>query len=288
MAAGTGTEAYYRRRAREYDRVYDKPERQADLAVLRTRVASLLAGRRVLEVAAGTGWWTDVYADGARRVLATDVNPETLAVAATRRRWPASVRFARCDAFEAAGLEGDFDAVFAGFFWSHVPLHRLDGLLAALTGRVRQPKGGPHDQPPGDPGDARDARDARRADPHDEPPGDPGDARRAHPHDEHPAGESGPDPGGRPPGRLVFIDNRYVAGSNHPITRTDEEGNTYQRRRLGDGSEWEVLKGFPTAAQVEARLAGPGAAIAVTVEELDYYWLAVCDLPASGTTPAGA
>lgn len=264
MAAGTGTEAYYRRRAREYDRVYDKPERQADLAILRTRVASLLAGRRVLEVAAGTGWWTDVYADGARRVLATDVNPETLAVAATRRRWPASVRSAPCDAFEAAGLEGDFDAVFAGFFWSHVPLHRLDGLLAALTGRVRQPEGGPHD----------------------EPPGDPGDARRAGPHDEHPAGESGPDPGGRPPGRLVFIDNRYVPGSNHPITRTDEEGNTYQRRRLEDGSEWEVLKGFPTAAQVEARLTRPGAA--VTVEELDSYWLAVCDLPASGTTPAGA
>lgn len=248
MAAGTGTEAYYRRRAREYDRVYDRPERQADLAVLRTRVASLLAGRRVLEIAAGTGWWTDVYADGARRVLATDVNPETLAVATARRGWPASVRFAPCDAFEAAGLDGDFDAVFAGFFWSHVPLHRLDGLVAGLAGRLGE----------------------------------------ADPHDEHPAGESGPDPGGRPPGRLVFIDNRYVAGSNHPITRTDEEGNTYQRRRLGDGSEWEVLKGFPTAAQVEARLAGPGAAVAVTVEELDYYWLAVCDLPASGTTPAGA
>jgi protein-L-isoaspartate O-methyltransferase len=75
MTAGTGTETYYRRRAAEYDRVYDKLERQEDLESLRTQVASLLAGRRVLEVAAGTGWWTAVYADGAARVVATDVNP---------------------------------------------------------------------------------------------------------------------------------------------------------------------------------------------------------------------
>ncbi len=45
---------YYARRAAEYDRVYDLPYWQHDLAVLRGLVARLFAGRRVLEVACGT------------------------------------------------------------------------------------------------------------------------------------------------------------------------------------------------------------------------------------------
>ena len=45
---------YYQQRAPEYDEVYAKPERQADLAELRRLLPPLVAGRRVLEIAAGT------------------------------------------------------------------------------------------------------------------------------------------------------------------------------------------------------------------------------------------
>jgi hypothetical protein len=50
----TGTEEYYQARAHEYDAVYEKPERQADLARLRAWLPPVLDGRQVLEVAAGT------------------------------------------------------------------------------------------------------------------------------------------------------------------------------------------------------------------------------------------
>jgi hypothetical protein len=73
---------------------------------------------------------------------------------------------------------------------------------------------------------------------------------------------------------VVFLDNRYVEGSNHPVTRTDAEGNTYQRRRLADGSEWEVLKNFPS--EDELRLALEPHALAITLSEWRYYWGAVC------------
>ena len=53
---------YYRQRAAEYDEVYRKPERQADLARLRQLLPPLVAGKRVLEIAAGTGYWTEVLA----------------------------------------------------------------------------------------------------------------------------------------------------------------------------------------------------------------------------------
>jgi uncharacterized protein (TIGR01244 family) len=57
--------AYYARRAREYDQVYAKPERQADIHALEALLPGLFTGRRVLELAGGrrmpprgrpTGW----------------------------------------------------------------------------------------------------------------------------------------------------------------------------------------------------------------------------------------
>ncbi|MDB5865909.1 MAG: hypothetical protein JWO70_3715, partial [Betaproteobacteria bacterium] len=43
--------AYYAARAGEYERVYDKPERQADLARLRDLIPGYFVDRRVLEIA---------------------------------------------------------------------------------------------------------------------------------------------------------------------------------------------------------------------------------------------
>jgi SAM-dependent methyltransferase len=132
----TGTEEYYRARAHEYDAVYDKPDRQADLAELRTGLPELLAGRHVLEVAAGTGYWTDVYADAAASVTATDVNRATLDVARHRRTWPSTVRFVEVDAFELRRVEGTLDATMVGYFWSHLPLDRLEEFLVGLADRL--------------------------------------------------------------------------------------------------------------------------------------------------------
>jgi ubiquinone/menaquinone biosynthesis C-methylase UbiE len=62
----------------------------------------------------------------------------------------------------------------------------------------------------------------------------------------------------KPGARVVMLDNAYVQTSNLPITRTDAEGNTYQRRTLDDGSEHEVLKNFPTRERAFAAI-GPRA-----------------------------
>ena len=217
----TGTEEYYRARAAEYDRVYEKPERQSDISRIRTWLPCVLAGRRVLEVAAGTGYWTDAYADSAASVSATDVNIDTLQIARARRTWPSTVRIEEADAFDLQSLHGPFDAGFVGFFWSHVPLDVLDRFLIGLADRL----------------------------------------------------EDG--------ATLVFVDNRYIEGSNHSVTRTDVDGNTYQQRELVDGSSWEVLKNFSTPEQIEHRLAP--ISHSVRIDQLDCYWTAVCELKQDGT-----
>jgi SAM-dependent methyltransferase len=128
--------AYYAQRAAIYERVYHKPERQADLRAMESWLRDAFGGRRVLEVACGTGWWTPHGAHSATSWLATDLNPETMAVARAKAM-PAWVRFATVDAYTFAEIDGQtFDGAFAGFWWSHVPLARLSGWLALLHQRL--------------------------------------------------------------------------------------------------------------------------------------------------------
>jgi len=127
---------YYAQRASIYERMYHKPERQADLRAMEAWLADAFVGRRVLEVACGTGWWTPHGARAATSWLATDVNPETIAVAQAKAMPPA-VRFATVDAYRFAELGAQrFDAAFAGFWWSHVLRARLPAWLALLHERL--------------------------------------------------------------------------------------------------------------------------------------------------------
>ncbi|MBK6850478.1 MAG: class I SAM-dependent methyltransferase [Burkholderiales bacterium] len=70
---------------------------------------------------------------------------------------------------------------------------------------------------------------------------------------------------------VVFIDNRYVEGSSTPISRIDENGDSFQIRKLGDGSSYEVLKNFPSKDELTAAI--EGIAHSVKVNLLDYYWI---------------
>ena len=198
MTSASDMAAYYARRAAEYERVYFKPERQDELRAMEAWLPGVFAGRRVLEVACGTGWWTPFGARDARSWLATDLNPETMAIARIKTL-PPQVRFATVDAYTLAGLGSTpFDAAFAGFWWSHVPLTQLPGWLATLHARLE------------------------------------------------------------PGARVVMMDNLYVEGSSTPVTRRDDDGNSWQTRTLADGSVHEVLKNFPTQAQAQAAI-GPRA-----------------------------
>ena len=200
---------YYAKRAAEYDRIYEKPERQRDLAYLRERVPQLLAGRDVLEVACGTGYWSECIAATARSLLCTDATSEVLEIA--RARLGDRAAFAIADAYALEELDGTFDGFFAGFFWSHVPLARLRPFIAQVNQRL--------------------AREAR----------------------------------------VLFLDNRYVEGSSTAISETDGGGNTYQSRRLSDGTRHRVLKNFPSRAQLKHFLDGVRN---LEIEETEYYWLA--------------
>ncbi len=205
-------ESYYAQRACEYERIYAKPERQADLARLRHDLPRLFTEANVLEIACGTGYWTPLIAERAAAVLAVDAAEEVLEIARSKAPPHANVRFERADAYVLPDWKVRFDACFAGFWWSHVPLERLDAFLAQLHARLA------------------------------------------------------------PQARVVFLDNRYVEGSSTPLSRSDAEGNTYQLRRLDDGSTHEVLKNFPGPESMARRLGAHGSSF--DWQALEYYWVA--------------
>ena len=75
---------YYARRIQEYEQIYQKPERLAELSLLKAYLIKLLAGRDVLEVACGMGYWTAHLAPFTRSILATNASREVLDVARSK------------------------------------------------------------------------------------------------------------------------------------------------------------------------------------------------------------
>jgi demethylmenaquinone methyltransferase/2-methoxy-6-polyprenyl-1,4-benzoquinol methylase len=127
---------YYAARAREYDQIYLKPERQANLRHMESWLADVFAKRSVLEIACGTGYWTQFYAPLAARVVAIDSAEETLRIAAVRLHGT-NVHLLAGDAYKLPILDGIFDSAFAGFWWSHIPLARIDAFLSGLQAALQ-------------------------------------------------------------------------------------------------------------------------------------------------------
>src|SRR3990172_2353680 len=136
MAQESEMQTYYSARAAEYDRVYAKPERQADLRSIEQWLTPRFFRRRVLEVACGTGYWTQFIAPAATSVVALDSSPETVHIA--RGRLPKQVTFLIDDAYTLSCVDGRFDAAFAGFWFSHIPLGHRRSFLEKL-GSVLEP-----------------------------------------------------------------------------------------------------------------------------------------------------
>jgi demethylmenaquinone methyltransferase/2-methoxy-6-polyprenyl-1,4-benzoquinol methylase len=136
MTSDEAMKAYYATRAPYYDDVYDQPERREDIVRLKQLLQNRFAGREVLEVACGTGYWSQHIAPVASSLVATDALREPLEVARQRPACSA-VQFHRADAYGLPADLGRFDAAFAGLWLSHVPVKRRQLFLESLHSLLR-------------------------------------------------------------------------------------------------------------------------------------------------------
>ncbi|MEF3303795.1 class I SAM-dependent methyltransferase [Paenibacillus sp. GYB003] len=128
---------YYGARASEYESVYerDDPGYREELAHLSARIVQTVRNRSVLELACGTGYWTEKAAGAASRIVGVDIRPEVIEIAESKRL-PGTVRFMIGDAYKPESIPGQFDAALACFWLSHVPKNKLSDFLARLHARL--------------------------------------------------------------------------------------------------------------------------------------------------------
>lgn len=126
--------AFYRARAPEYDEWWQRRgryDRGREITVEWDRqmdeidraLASFKAGGDVLELAGGTGWWTQRLSQSAGRLTVVDASIETLKLNRERVRRP-DVEYVVADLFSWVP-DRAYDVVFFSFWLSHVPRTRF-------------------------------------------------------------------------------------------------------------------------------------------------------------------
>lgn len=122
---------YYNDCAKDYDKMYARRDRvwRRELEALADAMTRSLTDRRVLEIACGTGFWTEIVAKVARQVVAIDSSEKMLAIARKRKPRSINVEYRHGDACALAKVPGIFDAGLSNFWFSHVPKRRIDEFL---------------------------------------------------------------------------------------------------------------------------------------------------------------
>jgi len=131
--------AYYRARAPEYDQWFQRegdfdngPDGNAqwfaEIASLDRALDEFSANGAILELASGTGWWTERLSRYTTDLTCVDASAETIEIAHGRAP---DARFIQADILD---WEPDrrYDIVFFSFWLSHVPATRFDSFWSLV------------------------------------------------------------------------------------------------------------------------------------------------------------
>ena len=137
---------YYRDRAPEYDEwfyrkgLYDhgaeeKQRWEREAQVVRDQLLNAPICEQILEIAPGTGIWTQELIKISQRVTAVDASPEMININRAKLRSD-KVNYQRADIFKWQP-KTQFDMVFFGFWLSHVPADRLSSFLQTVHNALK-------------------------------------------------------------------------------------------------------------------------------------------------------
>lgn len=129
--------SYYRDVAAEYDKSSLSEERRQDVRFIEELCRKELSNKMILEVACGTGRWTQHLARFATFVVAIDINVEMLTIARRRNPTTANAAFVRADSYTLPIAKNALTGGFGGWWLSHVPKQALLGFLVNFHARLR-------------------------------------------------------------------------------------------------------------------------------------------------------
>ena len=197
-----------RRRIEEMNAYYDKVAPLHDsfmgyttneameelLAPIIEWVEPFVRDRDVLEIACGTGNWTQVLSKRAKSVVAVDQSPAYLRIARSKVYSKDNVTFLNDDAYSLEGVEGEFEAAFAADWWSHIPRSHVPDFVESMMAKLS------------------------------------------------------------PGSTVVLLDMLPRPSLDAMFSHYDADGNCIHRRRFDDGTEFEVVKNFPSEPELREAL----------------------------------
>ena len=137
---------YYRQRAAEYDQWFFRQGRYdrgvahrqqwfAEISEVETALCTAKPSGDILELACGTGLWTQHLAPLATHLTAVDAAAEVIAIAQNRVK-SGSVEYIVADLFNWTPTR-KFDWVFFGFWLSHVPLEKFTDFWQTVSAALK-------------------------------------------------------------------------------------------------------------------------------------------------------
>jgi demethylmenaquinone methyltransferase/2-methoxy-6-polyprenyl-1,4-benzoquinol methylase len=130
---------YYEARAPWHDQYMGYKSNESLEELMRPMIEAvekMIIGKRTLEVACGTGNWTEVLAKRAATVVAIDISPAVLAIALSKLSDYKNVAIMQGDAYDLGKINDSFEVLFSADWWSHIPKAILPLFLSAAIKKL--------------------------------------------------------------------------------------------------------------------------------------------------------
>jgi demethylmenaquinone methyltransferase/2-methoxy-6-polyprenyl-1,4-benzoquinol methylase len=166
------------------------------------KIEQMIVDKKILEIACGTGNWTQVLAKRAACVIASDISPSALAIAQSKLSGYQNISIMQDDAYNLVNIQDSFDVLFSADWWSHIPKSFLPAFLDTSLSKLR------------------------------------------------------------PGSNAIFIDMTISEYFRQEPCHYDKDNNRISLRRLPDGSEFQVVKNFPSKLELTQILTNYGEVVA--------------------------
>lgn len=95
-----------------------------------------LFGKKVLEIACGTGNWTEVLAKRANEVTAIDSSSQSLYLAQTKLADYKNIKFIETDIFDSEKITSEYDLIFSADWFSHIPIELIPDFIKLVQSKL--------------------------------------------------------------------------------------------------------------------------------------------------------
>ena len=121
---------YYKRRAKEYEKMYFRNGlvRKTEQAKIAQKIKDVFVNKDVLEIACGTGYWTQFISETAKSITATDYVKEVMYIAKTKK-YKCPIKFMQEDAYNLSFGINNFNGGIGNLWISHISKGKLSKFL---------------------------------------------------------------------------------------------------------------------------------------------------------------